>query len=185
LQLSAFTQSGITFCFPLSDPQLPPSVFPARAPFSLSQQSMTATWRACSSDRLRVFLHVCAGDHRPLGHPLCLQALTRVYKYRGQLVDYLPVPFVAPASASSSFFLLLPLPSSLVAPPLLEPRRSIALDPFLSPHTSVRCIRASLTLAGSLSSKTAGIFICFTGPLFFTGESLFLVSVVAVTGALC
>jgi hypothetical protein len=44
--------------FPLSDPQLRLQPFPRARPFSLSQQSMTATWRACSSGRLRVFLHV-------------------------------------------------------------------------------------------------------------------------------
>jgi hypothetical protein len=48
-------------CFPLPDPQLRLQPFPrarTRLGSSLSQQSMTATWRACFSGRLRVFLHV-------------------------------------------------------------------------------------------------------------------------------
>jgi hypothetical protein len=59
-----FPQSGNAFLFPPSDPQpyvFRPSAFPrARVSASdilLSQQRMSATWRACSHDRLQVFLH--------------------------------------------------------------------------------------------------------------------------------
>jgi hypothetical protein len=80
---------------------------------------MTATWQTCSGDKRHALFFICAGYHRPLGHPLCLQALTRVYKYHGRAVSALLVPSVAPASSSFLFLFLLP-PSSSVAPPLLR-----------------------------------------------------------------
>jgi hypothetical protein len=166
--VSAFTQSGVTFLFSASRPaalrlQTFSSAFSlSRArPFSLFQQSMTATWRACSSGKLRVFLHVWRHTTARARTSLLSKAFLAPLNTAGKL----PAIFL---------FLLSPREpelSVLASKPQLSSPAA-----FLLPHKSGRCIRALPTPPPVCSNQTAGLLFGFTGlPCSSPVSLLFLV----------
>jgi hypothetical protein len=95
LAISAFTQSGVTFCFPPPDPQFPPPTLPARALLSVPAEHDCHLARMLQQQAPRVL--ACLRRRPSSAQTSSLPpSLDRVFKYRGQAASVLLVPFVAP-----------------------------------------------------------------------------------------